>query len=138
MSTRKAETICWRCKRPGTRTCSWDDSKGTVPVEGWEAEETSLWCGQENGGGRTVKSYIVHACPLFDEEENYDYRTSHSVGLGEEARKWTHIDHALMERFFQQRLDDRVIAFRCGCSLYTVQDYKRKWKRKQEEADDEN
>ena len=132
----KQETLCWRCKRPGTNTCSWDKSCGTIPVEGWDAEETRL----RDNNGQGVTSYLVHECPLFDPEENYDYRMTHSVGLGaeKEVRKWTRIDHALMERCFEQRLDDRVIALRCGCVLTTVQDYKRKWKRKQQERKVEN
>ena len=50
-----AETLCWRCRRPGTSSCSWD--KNLTPVEGWAA---SL----ERWGAEGV-TYCVVECPMF-------------------------------------------------------------------------
>ena len=61
------ETLCWSCKRPGTRTCSWDDSKGNVPVEGWTAEERP-YPGAYVGPKR---SFHVIECPLYEKDEKY-------------------------------------------------------------------
>lgn len=59
-----AFTKCWFCKRPGTRSCPWDDSKGNVPVPGWTAVETKLLI----QGKGYVKTYHIIDCPMFDED----------------------------------------------------------------------
>ena len=61
MSGAERESLCWRCGRPGTRSCAWDDSKGTTPVAGWTAQVVP-W--REMDGSDGV-SYHVTACPLF-------------------------------------------------------------------------
>lgn len=62
-------TLCWRCQRPGTNTCSWDESRGTVPVEGWTAEVRPLR--MQIGRVPIMKtSYHVIACPLYIPDEN--------------------------------------------------------------------
>ena len=61
METRM-ETICWTCTAPGTGRCSWDESKGCVPVQGWRAIETAL----NMQGHNTVTSYLVLECPLYE------------------------------------------------------------------------
>ena len=45
-------TICWNCAK-ATGHCSW--SENLVPVKGWTAEETK-------------ESYVVRACPLFEQD----------------------------------------------------------------------
>ena len=55
--TRK-ETLCWECKN-ACGGCSW--SKAFKPVEGWDADKTTVKC--ENG--TTYGSYHVKSCPEF-------------------------------------------------------------------------
>lgn len=64
----KRETLCWRCTRPGTGTCSWD--KRLEPVEGWTAEEHRF---RESDGSTTV-SWCVLDCPLYDPDPDYAAR----------------------------------------------------------------
>ena len=52
------KTICWECKK-ATCGCSW--SKYFKPVEGWEAEPTTVK--DEN---YTYSSYLVKSCPEFE------------------------------------------------------------------------
>ena len=131
-----AETLCWRCKRPGTRTCSWDDSMGTVPVEGWDAEETRRWGWNES----CVTSYRVKACPLFEEEENYDYRMTHSVGLGPARRVRAEragrpiADRERIEHLFLVGWRNEAIAREFGLAVTTITRYKSEWYKKRREA----
>lgn len=71
---RKNATICWRClnavpNKAGTRGCSW--SRKFIPVEGWTAEATDIYCQRWNSKTRTREndksaiSYIVRSCPEF-------------------------------------------------------------------------
>lgn len=56
-----SETLCWRCRRPGTSACEWDKSKGALPVKGWTANPTIRY-----GGTRDeTQSYYVISCPKF-------------------------------------------------------------------------
>ena len=55
------DTLCWHCKRSGRSTCSWD--RWFKPVPGWTADKYAL-----NVTTRIVDSYVVRACPLFEEE----------------------------------------------------------------------
>lgn len=61
------DTLCWHCanavpNREKTRGCSW--SRKFIPVEGWTAEETSIYCQRREGRKHDV-SYIVRSCPEF-------------------------------------------------------------------------
>lgn len=58
-------SLCWECKNAvpdayGQRGCSW--SRHRLPVDGWEAKETSLKIMQEV----RIKSYVVRKCPKFE------------------------------------------------------------------------
>jgi hypothetical protein len=61
----KSESLCWRCKKPGTGGCSWD--RCFVPVEGWEAEL------REYPGACSHPKYSYHvvACPLFEKDDGF-------------------------------------------------------------------
>lgn len=45
--------------------CPWVDNIPGCVVPGWEAEERNL---------RTVSSYLVRKCPLFEEDEPHTHR----------------------------------------------------------------
>lgn len=53
------ETKCWYCNNAYSG-CSW--SADFIPVDGWNAKQTTL-----NFGHKTVGSYIVYECPLYDQ-----------------------------------------------------------------------
>lgn len=60
--SRAVSTICWHCKH-AVGGCSW--SRKYIPVVGWTAEPTKI-----NTPQKVMKqqdSFIVHACPLFQE-----------------------------------------------------------------------
>ena len=69
----RKSTICWHClnavpNSQKTRGCSW--SRHFIPVEGWEAEKTNIFCQRWNGKLKTHEdsgtcSYIVRSCPEF-------------------------------------------------------------------------
>ena len=69
-----SNTLCWRCKNAvpnmeKTCGCSW--SRDFIPVESWEAIETSIYCQRWDNRTKTrdasigTKSYIVISCPEF-------------------------------------------------------------------------
>ena len=130
METNKKDTLCWRCKRPGTRTCSWDDSMGSVPVEGWTAEETPF----RAKDGEYIKTYNVIDCPLFEPMEDYKERTKNSYGEDTEPKqkkkqnKWEEV-----EPFLRDGYSDLAIAIKFGLNLDSVRKYKWRWKKKQRE-----
>lgn len=65
------DTLCWSCKN-ACGGCSWSEvDKSTnklrfQPVEGWTADETKVRIGCAQSG-RYKTSYLVRACPLFEE-----------------------------------------------------------------------
>lgn len=62
-------TLCWKCKKTNAKDCPWF-SKREEPVPGWVATKTIVR-GKNHGNGTVVKlfkSYMVHECPLFEEE----------------------------------------------------------------------
>ena len=72
--TNYKDTLCWRCANAHpnlekTRGCSW--SRKLIPVEGWKAEKTTVYC-QRREGRKLDESYIVRSCPEFisDGREN--------------------------------------------------------------------
>ena len=52
-------------RSPGTGSCAWERSGRKIPVEGWTAKPTRFRCHTKDGGLRTVKSFCVLQCPLF-------------------------------------------------------------------------
>lgn len=61
------ESICWNCKKACNTDkcyCSW--SEKFIPVEGWEAEETSF---KNKGSNEIIKSYCVISCPKFASDD---------------------------------------------------------------------
>lgn len=73
MSYYASKTLCWRCANAvpnsaGTRGCSW--SRKLIPVEGWDAEQTSLYAERwDRNKGCSIfnpqTSYVVKSCPEF-------------------------------------------------------------------------
>ena len=62
--TQNEGTLCWDCKKAtGAEYCPW--SNFFIPVDGWEATETTIKT-QRLGGGGFETSYMVHKCPLFE------------------------------------------------------------------------
>ena len=59
------ETLCWSCTAPGNGRCAWERSGGGIPVKGWTAKPTRFRCHTKDGGLKTVKSFCVLECPLF-------------------------------------------------------------------------
>jgi hypothetical protein len=64
----KKATICWRClnavpNKAGTRGCSW--SRKFIPVEGWTAEATTIYCQHGKNPSNYTESYVVRSCPEF-------------------------------------------------------------------------
>ena len=131
----RQETLCWRCKRPGTNTCSWDKSRGTIPVDGWDAEETKLWNAKEHAG-HIITSYIVHECPLFKPEEDYDHRMTHSVGLGAENEKRATAGRDRIYQLFRYGFNAKGVALDCGISLETAKRYRREYNKMMKERND--
>ena len=116
-----AETLCWRCKRPGTGSCAWDKSKGNTPVDGWTAEEVPYmsWC-----RSRATTTFVVIDCPLFVPEENYKQRCNYTYRepANSEERKQ-------IERLFGYGRSNKEIAEQFSLSLKTVRDYKTQWRK---------
>ena len=55
------DTLCWECKRAtGGSFRPW--ANWFIPVEGWKATPTRL----KMGNNRTITSYDVHECPIFE------------------------------------------------------------------------
>lgn len=56
-----SNTLCWDCKKAtGGADCPWANE--FKPVEGWDATPTKM----KMNGTRSVDSYDVHKCPLFE------------------------------------------------------------------------
>ena len=126
------ETLCWRCKRPGTRTCAWDDSKGNVPVEGWTAEEVPF---RENDGSH-IRTYHVIDCPLFELDEEYQRRIKHAFfdeESGKTAERRKRIEE--IENLIRYGWTDKAIASRFGLSLKSANGYRIRWRKKQREQE---
>lgn len=60
------ESLCWRCRKSGASACSWDIN--FTPVDGWTATPTKI----RNRDNGYVESFLVHQCPLFQQEEQTD------------------------------------------------------------------
>jgi hypothetical protein len=83
----QTDSLCWLCGN-ACGGCSWADE--FIPVEGWTAEKTVVYGGQE--------SYNVIACPLFWQPEE-------GCGI-----KWQDLDDKgcmrLVERLLEVTRDD--------------------------------
>ena len=58
-------TLCWKCAH-ACGGCSWSDS--FTPVEGWTAKPTVIKANHGRGFMEDIESYIVKACPLFEND----------------------------------------------------------------------
>lgn len=113
-----AFTKCWFCMRPGTRSCPWDDSKGSIPTPGWTAIPTPLLI----QGKGIVTSYHVIDCPLFVE----DKRTAEPV-----KTKPTVMEDEELKAYLAKGFSDEKISGLVGLSVSTVRQRRQKMKRKE-------
>ena len=116
---REYETLCWRCNRPGTNTCSWDAS--LKPVEGWDAE-VRQWCGGD-------VSWHVYSCPLFDEMRSFDDREKNSPRV--EECPFFFVPER-MAYLFRYGWKDKAISQEFGLTVGTIQKYRTKWRKNRE------
>lgn len=127
------ETLCWRCKRPGTGTCSWDKSRGNVPVEGWTADEVPFMSWIES---RATTTFRVIDCPLFDPEEDYDERMKRSFYAGEGGkREDKQKRNEEIENLIHYGWTDLAIALKFKLSSETIRKYRQEWRKKQREQE---
>ena len=122
------ETLCWKCKRPGTRTCSWDSSCGNIPVDGWVATDAK----HRASRGGYIKTYHVIECPMFILDEDYVERTKHAFEL--ERRK--QIEE--IENLIHYGWTDKAISLRFGVSIDYVRKRRYKWREKQAKKKQKN
>lgn len=104
---------------------------GNVPVEGWTAEEVPFMSWMES---RATTTFRVIDCPLFEPEEDYDKRMKNSCGLAEEGKRAEsrkRIEE--IERLFLYGFTDTAIALRYGLARSTVYNYRKAWRKKQQE-----
>ena len=132
MPKRHDETLCWRCKRPGTGTCSWDKSRGNVPVEGWTAQEAA----HRGNNGEYLRTYHVIDCPLFELDQDYVKRMKRAYwetesGKRAERRK----RREEIENLIHYGWTDKAIALRFGLNPKTVNGYRCEWRKKQKEQE---
>lgn len=59
-------TLCWKCAK-ACGECSWSDGSFT-PVDGWKATPTIIKANHGRGFMQDVESFIVKACPLFEDD----------------------------------------------------------------------
>lgn len=59
-------TLCWKCAK-ACGGCSWSDGTFT-PVDGWKATPTVIKANHGRGFMQDVESFIVKACPLFEDD----------------------------------------------------------------------
>lgn len=121
------ETLCWRCKRPGTGTCPWD--KNLTPVPGWDAVAVR-W---RDMPGKYQMTWRVNACPMFVPETDYNKRMeSASISAyGKTPGRPPKADWRTPEMgtFFRYGWSDRAVAQRFGVSVKTAARYREKWER---------
>ena len=122
------ETLCWKCQRAGTGSCSWDKSRGNVPVEGWNADEVAY----RGNNGEYITTYHVNECPLFILDEDYVRRMKEYQAQQRRGPK-PRVDRSTVENLIRYGWTDKAIAQRFGISPYTVASYRHRWRRKQYE-----
>jgi hypothetical protein len=101
----KKQTKCLKCAKVGKSICSWDASRGEIPVEGWTAIPDQMLVPSKG----YVQTYCVLDCPLFEEDKPRQEETLSD----EQLQKW-------LKRGFS----DAYIAGKCGLPLYIV-----RWRR---------
>lgn len=124
MPFKTKETLCWKCKRPGTGSCSWDRSRAKVPVEGWDADEVPYR--ESNGTYKTT--YHVNECPLFILDEDYVRRMKEYAARHKRGPKPL-VDRSVVENLVRYGWTDQAIALRFGISIHTVRSYRNRWRR---------
>lgn len=131
------DTLCWRCTRPGTGACSWDMSKGNVPVEGWKAERIYV--------GGIGLSYKVIECPLFSEHKGYDEQDRRArlycdiADEEQEGKSGVRKENTeRVYRLFREGLNNKDVAHRLGLAARTVRHYRWKWKKEREANENES
>lgn len=127
------ETLCWRCKRPGTGSCSWD--KNLTPVPGWDAVAVR-W---RDTPGKYQMTWHINACPLFDPEPDYG-RRMHDASASANGKApgrppkadWT---TPKMGTLFRYGWSDRAVADYFGIAVRTAARYRKKWEAVWEEEE---
>ena len=115
------DTLCWRCTRPGTGSCSWD--KRLVPVDGWTAVPSEF----REQDGSYAKSWRVLLCPQFQEEPDYDHRMSH-VCIG----RPTLVNRNRIFHLVHYGWRNEAIALEFGIAVETVKKYRTEWNKLRE------
>lgn len=65
VAVNKNSSLCWECKKAtGGSDCSWANE--FIPVEGWDAKQTTIVICSTRGYEKNDISYIVRKCPLFE------------------------------------------------------------------------
>ena len=121
------ESLCWKCTRPGTGTCSWD--KNLTPVPGWDATAV-LW---RDKPGEYIRTWHVNACPLFCAVSKYDYRMTHVAGQRprRKAGRPPKYDMEALSVLFRNGWRDYAIAKELHVSPATVSRYRKRWEHMQ-------
>lgn len=132
MGFQNKETLCWQCKRPGTGSCSWDQSRAKTPVEGWKAEEVRF---REDTGIYTTTYHVIE-CPLFVPDADYERRTK-ECGESKQPGRKPRADRSIIENLIRYGWTNEAIARRFGLSPATVQGYRLRWRKKQQEKENE-
>ncbi len=121
------ESLCWKCTRPGTGTCSWD--KNLTPVPGWDATAVR-WRHKPGEYGHT---WHVNACPLFKLVPDYTQRMTHASLCAQPRRRgrppkvdW---QNPKMGTFFRYGWSDRAVAQYFGICQKTATRYRKNWER---------
>lgn len=93
--------ICIDCKK-ACGQCPWsefDPQTGKIrfePVEGWDAEEVTLFLGAYGNGKKAiVKTYKIKACPLFEKDDRKCKRDSKVLTPAESKWFLENIRHIL-------------------------------------------
>lgn len=123
------ETLCWKCQRAGTGSCSWDKSRAKVPVEGWSADEVAY---RESNGKYSI-AYHVNECPLFILDEDYVRRMKEHQARHRRGPE-PMVDRSAVENLIRYGWTDKAIAQRFGISPNTVKSYKHRWRKRQLEG----
>lgn len=123
MSFETKDTLCWMCKRPGTNSCSWDKSRGRVPVEGWSADRVAY----RRADGTYESTYSVNACPMFVPDDEYVRRMKAHAVQSQRGPRPT-VDRSELEKLISAGWTDRALSLRFGISINTIKSYRHRLK----------
>ena len=106
---KQPDTLCWGCKRAlnsDEYNCSW--SSHGVPVDGWEAEDGKTFELPDPQGGRcrTEKSYCVHSCPLFVQDQEFNTVADFTLRLREMYGCARYLDKRQLVRMLERYEQD--------------------------------